>query len=1041
MADVIVQKTEGINLAKRVRVPLRGLNWSLLVAAILFAIQKGTENIDKALAVTPLRIGDIKVRTNIGDTVLFTIFFTLITLFIIVLCFNTQKNIMDKRRRNNIAMVETILGLTGIMLLGAFGSSPLFIIIPIVASLFIRGRGFWPFLWVSGVGALTALVCLTGIFTSPILPVVVGALGIVFVILGTIGVEGIVLKSQGTMYVHYLMIVVPIVFLLIRFPILLVFFPLIAFLFLNLGAPIKTWLKKVILQNSITNSIYEMFTSKKSKRLFTFLLKITKILIIVIFILFILSLFTRYLQDQQTVKAQDLAQIKYLEDLLKGADPKKIAEIPQVFKEGRIPSFVLDNMDLFQMSPKDVDKGMIEVAEKAKSNIDAAFKVIDAIRINMSDTIIGPVFSSLAEVVTSFFSAIFNAISWFFHMITTGVGNQLVDAFGIDTKAPTHNAFEKIILFIAGVLSFIHDGVIHIINVAHSWLFSIFSFFWNSIGKLFDWNVEILKGIYGLLAPIFNWGPWDTQAYAANTHSTPTAALGDVLIGYNEKANAAVLNTAGTSTNDEAVKLLKDTNIISIAVSIASKGIFLLLGGYYYMLVNAFGKESYSTKSISIGLTGFKPVSTRINISNVSSINKYSRRSTFYKAFMNSYCEHSGILRQLHDITEFDPLPIVEENLFKEEDITAPYTKNGICKQVNSSYVDDIEERFQSLGAIYPQFTEFELVALKTLYPLFPKFSVDSKSPTLIRLEQNLAQTYADLESTKNIEKTLLYKLKTTFLNWKKEDLVKSLAAKHIKAQESYAEFIRKFYSRFLVLSIYFFDYPHKRYQGHVSNSVIATYNDLLPMNIEDYPLDYIHSIIQVRTAIIKKTPPFLTEIQSANIFYGPVYELMVNPLISQIPEAQEEGFFLTTISTQPVDLDISEKEPPLKVCPPKENDGFSIINNQLKFKHIISTENYSKFSSNLYITERTIKTLSIDNVNKDCVILVSFCDSIPLAVETINIDHINGCTIDITYPLDALQIFLKKKMKTIPRDQYYIKVSIFANQTSLVCHHEFKEI
>lgn len=1067
-ASALKEQIKPTNWFRKGKLSLMGLNWSVLTLGCLAVFTEGGK-----------RLRETFFKNGLIDLIIFTFLFLGITLFLLVSLFKNANEQWTQKRKDDLAMIETVLGLCGIILFGVIGASPLYILIPVIASFILRGRGIIPFICVSVVGFLSWCILEFNSIEnlSTLATTSIGSLALIFVVLGTVGLETIIMKSTFSMFIHYFMILL---FIMLSFklsPIMLILFPAIAFIIINFGKSLKDNILEYVKSNRILNSIYKAIFTKNLKRFFIFIVNLTKILIIVSIIGFF---FLNYLAYKNTNGSGKIAESLKLTNEMAPAFSFLADKVDVIVKDYIFSGFekVIDiirpktiiTQFLDWIVDGDKDKYIESSVAEAKQKFIPLFGILHRIFV-LIDSIIVEIGKMIGNVITELGNGVDHIIFQVLIKVKTGANNlgifikKILNFFGVEIEwINIYKFLGKILDLIdptGGLSGSLTSGSIEISSssaasgstaespsVAGSVIKpvtkSISASDSNSHGSFLNKIVNgLIFGDHKDPKPAFDIDPTQNQVQLSTDKST-------------DLVNS---NLASNSLPPSIAEQEDKFNIFKLASNVLYGTALFALGGYQYALISNYGKESFSTKTYAVNMLGIKPKTKKVEDRNISTIDVHIQGETFYQRFMSTYCEHSGILSFLYKDGEYTTFSVIEkDNLNNNFGINPKYIKNNICKAENS-YVEDIENKFRNIGAISPRFKKDEKDALKLFYSYFPKFLRKSIDAKIKELEATLEQAKEDVESDTRRKETLWFKILGTLFRGVKNNLGAKISMDYTEALHDLSEYYRKYYHRFMILAFYFFGNTHKIYQGAISSSIIDIYNQMVPLNPSEFSLEYIHSIIQVRTAICNRELPFINEAQSVALHYEDILFLLNNYDIyaDGSEKGKVPGYFLRKISQMPLSTlsGINESDQPLKMKTPKDNEGFIVRNNIFSFKTTLKTENNLKTNREpIVITENTYSLLEIKRIEDNVVIVISL-NGIPLKIVPMCINQINGCKIDIVYNMEDIEYVLAKQKKITNASKFYdqmmkqfstppayaVIVSVFANHTSIAYHHIYHQV
>lgn len=352
----------------------------------------------------------------------------------------------------------------------------------------------------------------------------------------------------------------------------------------------------------------------------------------------------------------------------------------------------------------------------------------------------------------------------------------------------------------------------------------------------------------------------------------------------------------------------------------------VLLNGYWLVVAPAVGKDlasdkMYTFRDFSIR-AGFSPVEIEIPRDELC-----MQYPNFYQKYFDLYSKNMGaVFAEIEIGGAYSEQPYLENSKPKDLKGLRMYTEDGICKPIDQGEGADTEKMF-SPGAISPRFTEEEAKGIKAILQYFPAIERrDENTKRTAELKSSLSSAEKTLRTVKPEENFL-----ERVLGWKKDPkkVNKKANRKYRENQLDTVDYHRQYYYNLYVLSQYFLKSENEDISGLVSRSVVQMFNQILPTNYSTVDDEYFKSIISIRTAIIKRELPFLTEKQSAEVFCKSAFYAL-----SMEKPVEEEGFFLKGVSTPNI---LAGKDSRLYVT--QEIEEISTDEEYVHFRSIVVTD------------------------------------------------------------------------------------------------------
>ncbi|EIJ88120.1 hypothetical protein NEQG_01564 [Nematocida parisii ERTm3] len=916
---------------------IKGINLSLISAGVLFSYTERGK-----LLVNTLKSGAI------FDFIIFT---TVITLSIMkIISYVYKYNIIySKQEKNNLARIETYLGIFGIMILGVLGNSPLFIILSVVSSVILNSNyKFIITLLITG-GLLFLGIPL---LTYPCMYNIIISMGISLCLLGMFRLESIIKNDSINMYVHYFILISIVIGGFIYSPITFILLPMVLFIYMNIN-------------NKYIHGVYS-----KYKGILLLLIKITKVLIITV----IITLFTVYFSAWYTDNPIILR--KFIGVEVSKDSPVFIMVLSSI-------KYIID-MVVHYMN-------IVIMSIRPKSISDYILKSIDISTVEVSHS--SNIFKQIISVVYKAFMIIDNILVY-----VIGVSSSIVH---IIASIVCYIVIRPISIY-NNIIRIITNGISYILYMIDTALYYVIGRHMRMVDKPVVKDRSILsKAVSIILYPL-------------------------TIVKYLFKSKG---NNTGNTTVVNKGNLL--TSVYGIIVHV----LYLLLGGYSWLFFITNGKDMVSEKSYEMSKFGFTPVMRNSNVSVPDEV-LYYNKGTFYQKFFDTYCEYADVYDEINGNGAYSEESITKHDSYSVYDPMQMYSKDQVCTPI-SSYETELRDKIKKLGPINIKLTDQEFAGMRSILQYFP----------CIQHKKGLSQTEKSLmmklEDKKKILKDPKKAPESTLKNILgiKPDSKKQQATadkEYRKALSKMADYYRKYYYNFYILGQYFLDNINSSVSNCVSDSIIKMYNKIIPVDYSEITDEYLKTIVQVRTAIIRRELPFLTEAQSALVFYTPVvYNLGLDRSILSAKNKgtlESEGFFLENTTNKINYNEVFEENTDLFVY--HNMKELNVEEQVLRFKSTVSTcpnpvgAPFTITRSNgidLYIHKNDSTVVSVSVNNR------------PVVAKAIPYNKAQNVCIDLELPLDSLKEYTLSNPKS--EEIITITVRMFIGHVSLVSTrtHEIK--
>ncbi|OAG32891.1 hypothetical protein NEIG_01770 [Nematocida sp. ERTm5] len=908
---------------------IKGINLSLISAGVLFSYtEKGK------LLVNTLKSGAI------FDFIIFT---TVITLSIMKIISSVYKNniIYSKKEKNNLAKIETYLGIFGIMVLGVLGNSPLFIILSVISSVILNSNyKFIITLLISG-GLLflsTPLLMYQSIYN------IIISMGISLCLLGMFRLESIIKNDSINMYVHYFILISITIAGFIYSPITFILLPIVLFIYMNVS----------------NKYVYKVYNKYKGTLLL--LIKITKVLIITA----IITLFTVYFSAWYTNNPIILRKLLGVE----------------VSKDSPVFIIILSSIKyIIDMVVHYINILIMSIRPKSISNY--ILKSVD-----------------ISTVEVSYSSNIYKQIISIIYKLFMIIDNILVYVIGVSSTI-VHIVASIVCYIVIRPIS-IYNNIIRVITNGISYILYILDM---AIYYIIGRHMHVVEN------PIVK-----DRSIISKAVSVVLYPLTIVKYLFKSKGN-----------NTSNVSVVNKGNLLTSVYGVIVHVLYLLLGGYSWLFFITNGKDMISEKSYEMSKFGFTPV-MRNSIVSIPDEVLYYNKGTFYQKFFDTYCEYADVYDEINGNGAYSEESIVKHDSYSEYDPIQMYSKDQVCTPI-SSYETELRDKIKKLGPINIKLTDQEFAGMRSVLQYFPCIQhKKGLSLTEKSLMMNLDDKKKVMKDPKKTPESIFKNILGIKPDSKKQQ--DTADKKYRKALSKMADYYRKYYYNFYILGEYFLDNINSSVSNCVSDSIIRMYNKIIPVDYSGITDEYFKTIVQVRTAIIRRELPFLTEAQSALVFYTPVvYNLDLDRSILSSKNkgtVESEGFFLENTTNKINYNDVFEENTDLFVY--HNMKELKVEEQVLRFKSTVSTcptpvgAPFTITRSNgidlyIYKDDSTVVSVSVNNR--------------PVMAKAIPYDKTQNVCVDLELPLDLLKEYTLSNPKS--EEIITITVRMFIGHVSLV--------
>ncbi|KAI5190973.1 hypothetical protein NEMIN01_1306 [Nematocida minor] len=457
-------------------------------------------------------------------------------------------------------------------------------------------------------------------------------------------------------------------------------------------------------------------------------------------------------------------------------------------------------------------------------------------------------------------------------------------------------------------------------------------------------------------------------------------------------------------------------NILTAFYGLLMNLVLVLFYGYYSVVVSSIGQYIASDKTFMLTPRGIKPIINEDAAYIPEHINRIPR-DNFYQKYFDLYCDQVGIFSRLNENGAYFEQPVIEsvDENEKQSMSIEKYTKDQVCKPV-SSFEEELQSKISKVGPVGARFKLDEKFGIKKILQYFPSIrSTKEFSEKELKLKKAVG------DAKKEIKK---FKAKNSHFDnimGRKKNEGEALAkAKAIfsKAQSDLVQYYTNYYYNMYTLAKHFLNEIDPSVANLVSGSAIGLYNSILPEKYRDISDEYFKSIISLRTALIEKELPFITEMQSAKVFCKPLFlDLQLrNKIQTQSPR---EGFFIQGISDSVVDYEkLSAEEKGLIVF--QELISIKRDADYIHFKSVVSTDPTVKVPAHT-ITESTGIDIAIRN--EDTTVVSVSLNNKPILASVIPEENTGRVLVDLKIP----NSLVKNESNVI------FTVRMFRGHTSLV--------
>ncbi|KAI5163527.1 hypothetical protein NEAUS04_1635 [Nematocida ausubeli] len=934
------------------KLPIAGINFSVIAAGALFSY---TER-GRAM-LTVLKQGAVL------DFLLLTMTITLVLMKAVAYAYETEE-VYSNKQKKNLAMLETVLGTLGVVILGGVAASPMCMIMAVGTAFMLRGEKMFKHL-ASIIGAVgLAVFVMSNPNMPPYVYTVLISAGVSFCILGMLRLETIVKNQSATMLVHYFTLVSIILAALIYSPLAFIMLPLVLFCAIN-----SHYLDENVQKIPGVGYVYRKIVGllKKPSRIYMVAIRLTKVLIPTVVIGMGVLYFSAWYTDNPIILSQlgikvtnespIFATISSGLGYVVDSSIYVVNTVYMALRPRAVGEYILKSIGVDPLEVSNSNRIFVQIA----SVVYKALVFMDSI---------------LASIVV-FAGAIVNVLAG----IVCAVALKPLKIYG----------------FVLNLGKWALSKVLYVIDT------------------LLYYCLGITTNLYAVTSPNAQPAP-SILSRAASVVLYPLTLMKML---FRKTPAGAGTTVSGRSTG----------NALTAVYGLLINVLFVLFGAYSCMFFTTNGKDMASTKTISFESYGVSPVMGDRPLSIDKELVNV-RRDTFYQKFFDAYCETATVFTDVNGNGAFLEEEFVNKTLKSGYNPMNQYTNDQICKPV-ASFQEEFQEKIRKIGAIAASFTADEKAALKSILQYFPKvrgkkgMSVQEKD-----LEDDLKDALKAKKDPKKIKPTALENI----LGLKKsaKEVQKLADQKYIKAKVHMVEYYRKYYYNFYILAQYFLDNMNPSILHAVSSSAVETYNAVLPTNYSDISDEYLKTIVQLRTAIIKKELPFLTEVQAAARHHKTLLRKMEAEGVIQKGEKQKEGFFLNGVGKCIDYNSVLEEDTDLFVYHEKislEKDAQFI-----HFKSSVSTT--PKPSGSPFIIGSSMGIdLSIKNA-ESTVVSISVNDT-PVCARVIPADRTKNVLIDMKIPLETI----RKSSISNPSDASLAKITVrmFIGHASLLSTNTYQ--
>ncbi|KAH9387038.1 uncharacterized protein NEMAJ01_1934 [Nematocida major] len=941
------------------RLPVIGLDLSLVAVGAMFSFTARGRALSKAIT------GDAVL-----DYAMLTMGITLIALKVISYVYSSP-SVYTAKQKNEVAMLETMLGIMGIAVIGAVGGSPLTIALAVGSALMIRGNGVLKYtLSIVAVGIVGVFIA-----TGPAMPqsmiTLLAALGTSLAILGSIRVESIVKNSSASMLGHYFVLISMLLGAFIYTPLSFIVIPLALTVLINYSHLKKT-IYKIPFVLKIENLVRKFYSIKKVRSITTLMVKITKALVVFGVIWLVGIHFIAWYSNNPWA-------MRHIKVRVSKGSPIFLS-ISQLVASVLNGVYAFFNEYIGYLRPLNLAKYLLESAGIDPTDMSTSRSIFSTILVYIYNVVFWADF-----IVETTIKAVVR--------LSIQMGSKGVKAVGSVLRSirSLYYAWKTCTNFLGYLKSRIINFVMIerdvVVNAsAQKSSHGLRHRIWPQIKNTFGWMLPSVLG----------------GSTKTGLESVPRPVPKDMLL----KSDKVLVGNSLTILYG-----------VFVNVSVA------LFGAYGYMLFDTHGKDMASAKTFSITHYGIRPYMGEELLDVPLAVNAV-HRGNFYQKFFDLYCDQMGVFSQLNDNGAFIQTEICKNSSYKTYNPLEKYTRDQACKPIGS-FENELQSKIREIGAVSARFTEEEKAGLKSILQYFP--SANSRSRYMPE-EEKLKKNLSDAKNAKHTPS----KVKPSFLqnvfNLKTEGekLVAKVDALYKAAQSNMLEYYRKYYYNFFILGQYFADNINEDIHHTVGDSVVRLFNSILPLNYEDINDDYFVSIVRMRTGIIRRELPFITEEQSAQVFHKNLMQTLQVSANGPQQSPKEEGFFIKNVSANINPDAVFEDDTDLFIY--QKLEKLEKDKENMYFKCTISR------SPNTYMDPYVISGgsgIDVSIKNDDTAVVSISINGRPIHAQVVPDSCIRNICVDMAIPLESVRELISNNLT----DEKTVRVTLrlFVGHTSLV--------
>lgn len=863
-------------------IPLRGLNFSLVALALAFTVGQGENNVKKVLQ-----------GGQFLDLLLVAFLFSLPLLLGIAVYLNQKSGTWGPAGNNVLARAETLIGLAGVAVLGAFGKSPGLVLGPVLISLFLQKRLQSSIL----IAAAAAVSNYATNLNDQAVDSIVFAVGILLCIIETIGLKRVSTKLSLKSFFDTSLIVSFILFLIWLSPLSLIGLPVFVLLAHN-GLPVlNKYMARKDRKYKLTRKLNSVVSRRTRERVFVLFIRVAKTVAALGLLMFILANYFAWLYDGDP-GVSSLLNIKVdweLAPLTSGIFQwirDKIVESQQVLillVDVLRPSKVLSTtLKILGLNGKRIQESPEGLLEKTMFLIHSVLGFLERIVSTFFLEALFPIARFAQDIVYNLFRLLVEFANFLINISNrdfSQLGKALV-GFVYDLLLTALKLLIRLVLLVFSYV--LKKGTVgRIIEGIEGSMTDMLDSITDSLSS---WNKYLFGGLENVSSAIASIIPKPLEDIWMVVYKGVSSTGNTLYQVFGQNPDTAVPNTPmqplqphlepGGATPTLYYFLLPIVQVFLAFIS-------ALLGGYAWTVTTTLARTGFSEKTFGISASEgvILPVTPPSwAVEEVIPIKMSEEYQDFYSRFMMAYCEKADVLSHTLEPGKYASFLPKYLNSRKRDYGNPQIEPKYSFLQDSIDPASMFNRVFSDIG-MSPSFSEEERNLLLRNVSIFPQILSKTESEDISRLKEELKKCEAFVNRPENIQKEfwayrLLEKLNPVNKQRTAMNLLKN-------AKEELAQAYTDFYYRFLVLSEYFLDEVMFPLEIQLSATEVF---DKIVENLGQCPLEYLEQIIKVRTAIINKELPFLTERQAAIAFLKETFpEVHLRILMSEL-DKQENG-------------------------------------------------------------------------------------------------------------------------------------------------------